>query len=116
MTEADLNTLLDGRAENEHIEFKEAKNNLHFEKLVDYCVALANAGGGRIVLGVSDQRPRKVVGTLAFELPEKLLQAAMNGFTSKFSGRRSPMQMVVCWYLKCPRAQWGTPCSTTGAT
>jgi ATP-dependent DNA helicase RecG len=71
MTEADLNTLLDVRSENEHIEFKEAKNNFHFEKLVDYCVALANEGGGRIVLGVSDQRPRKVVGTLAFELPEK---------------------------------------------
>ncbi len=33
--------------EDEHLEFKEAKNNFHFEKLVDYCVALANEGGGR---------------------------------------------------------------------
>ena len=74
MTEADLNALLDVRSENEHIEFKEAKNNFHFEKLVDYCVALANEGGGRIVLGVSDQRPRKVVGTLAPEAANKLMR------------------------------------------
>ncbi len=71
MTEAELNPLLALRSENEHIEFKEAKGNFHFEKLVDYCVALANEGGGRIVLGVTDKRPRKVVGTAAFELPEK---------------------------------------------
>ena len=31
-----------------------------------YCAALANEGGGRIVLGVTDARPRKVVGTQAF--------------------------------------------------
>ena len=71
MTEAELNALLDVRSENEHIEFKEAKNNFHFEKLVDYCVALANEGGGRIVLGVTDKPPRRVVGTAAFEMPEK---------------------------------------------
>lgn len=71
MTEADLNVLLDLRSENEHVEFKEAKNNFHFEKLVDYCVALANEGGGRMVLGVTDKPPRRVVGTSAFETPEK---------------------------------------------
>lgn len=71
MTEAKLNTLLAVRSENEHIEFKEAKTNFHFEKLVDYCVALANEGGGYIVLGVTDKPPRKVVGTQAFEMPEK---------------------------------------------
>ena len=47
-----------------------AKNNFHFEKLVAYCVALANEGGGRI-LGVTDKPPRRVVGTLAFDVPEK---------------------------------------------
>lgn len=71
MTEAELNALLQVRSESEHIEFKEAKNNFHFEKLVDYCVALANEGGGRIILGVTDKPPRKVVGTTAFEVPEK---------------------------------------------
>ena len=52
--------------ENEHLEFKEAKSNFHFEKLVKYCAALANEGGGAIVLGVTDTRPRQVVGSQAF--------------------------------------------------
>jgi ATP-dependent DNA helicase RecG len=52
--------------ENEHLEFKEAKNNFHFEKLVKYCAALANEGGGSIVLGVTDALPRKVVGSQVF--------------------------------------------------
>jgi ATP-dependent DNA helicase RecG len=53
--------------ESEHLEFKEAKQNFHFEKLVKYCAALANEGGGRIVLGVTDKRPRRVVGSTAFQ-------------------------------------------------
>ncbi len=71
MTVEELEVLLQVRSENEHVEFKEAKNNFHFEKLVDYCVALANERGGRIVLGVTDRMPRRVVGTQAFEIPEK---------------------------------------------
>jgi ATP-dependent DNA helicase RecG len=55
--------------EGERLEFKTASNNFHFDKLVDYCVALANEGGGTIILGVSDQRPRQVVGTNAFKEP-----------------------------------------------
>lgn len=50
-------------------EFKEAKQNYHFEKLVSYCVALANEGGGKIILGVTDRRPRRIVGTSAFSEP-----------------------------------------------
>ncbi|MCK6486660.1 MAG: ATP-binding protein [Phycisphaerae bacterium] len=52
--------------EDEHLEFKEAKNNFHFDKLVKYCAALANEGGGSIVLGVTDKRPRRVVGSNVF--------------------------------------------------
>lgn len=52
--------------EDEHLEFKEAKNRFDFEELVRYCCALANEGGGHIVLGVSDKRPRRVVGSKAF--------------------------------------------------
>lgn len=51
------------------LEFKEAKQRYDFEKLLKYCVALANEGGGTIVLGVTDQRPRRIVGTQAFEDP-----------------------------------------------
>lgn len=38
---------------------------------MDYCVALANEGGGRMVLGVTDKLPRRVVGTKAFDVPER---------------------------------------------
>jgi ATP-dependent DNA helicase RecG len=52
--------------EDEHLEFKEAKQNFHFETLVEYCVALANERGGKMILGVTDMRPRRVVGSQAF--------------------------------------------------
>lgn len=51
------------------LEFKEAKSRYDFDKLVQYCVALANEGGGKIILGVTDRRPRQIVGTAAFEEP-----------------------------------------------
>ncbi len=57
--------------ENEHLEFKEARHGFHFEKLAKYCAALANEGGGSIVLGVTDRRPRRVVGSAAFENLER---------------------------------------------
>jgi ATP-dependent DNA helicase RecG len=70
-TVQDIDALLAVRSENEHLEFKEAANNFHFEELVDYCVALANEGGGRMLLGITDKMPRRVVGTKAFEVPER---------------------------------------------
>lgn len=57
--------------ENEHLEFKQASNNFHFDTLVKYCAALANEGGGRIVLGVTDKLPRLVVGSNAFQNLER---------------------------------------------
>lgn len=57
--------------EGEHCEFKKAEGGFHFETLSKYCAALANEGGGRIILGVTDIRPRQVVGTQAFEQPER---------------------------------------------
>ncbi len=58
-------------SENEYLEFKEAKNHFDFEKLVKYCVALANEGGGHIILGVTDKKPRQVVGTTFFDNLER---------------------------------------------
>lgn len=51
------------------VEFKAAAGGFHFEDLVKYCVAIANEGGGILVLGVTDKRPRQVVGTQAFREP-----------------------------------------------
>lgn len=57
--------------EGEHLEFKEWKTKDDFEALCRYCCALANEGGGRFIMGVSDQRPRQVVGTISFPQPER---------------------------------------------
>ena len=51
------------------LEFKTAASQFKYDKLAEYCVALANEGGGRIILGVSDRRPRRLIGTQAFDEP-----------------------------------------------
>ncbi|MBM4037730.1 MAG: transcriptional regulator [Planctomycetes bacterium] len=66
MTVEELDRLLAQR-EDEHLEVKEAKSNIDSEDLLDYCAAMANEGGGRIVLGVTNRRPRTVVGTSLFQ-------------------------------------------------
>jgi ATP-dependent DNA helicase RecG len=53
-------------AESEHLEFKQASRQFDSEKLTHYCVALANEGGGKLILGVTDKSPRQVAGTEAF--------------------------------------------------
>jgi predicted HTH transcriptional regulator len=66
-------------SERPRLEFKEAKQQFDNNRLYKYCVAIANEGGGFLVLGVSDKPPRLVVGTQAFNDPVdmagKLFQA-----------------------------------------
>jgi ATP-dependent DNA helicase RecG len=59
------------RVDSEHqsLEFKEAKLQFDSRKLSEYCVAIANEGGGHILLGVTDRPPRAIVGTQAFRDP-----------------------------------------------
>lgn len=52
--------------EGERLEFKEAKTQYDTTKLHGYCVALSNEGGGKLILGVNDENPRKIVGSQAF--------------------------------------------------
>jgi ATP-dependent DNA helicase RecG len=62
-----LENWLQNSHENEHLDFKEAKNQYDFTKLLKYCVAFANEQGGYLALGISDEKPRKIVGTHAFQ-------------------------------------------------
>ena len=57
--------------EGENIQFKEAKNRFSFDEAAQCCCALANCGGGKLVFGITDARPRQVVGSRAFEQPER---------------------------------------------
>lgn len=58
-----------GNPEGTRVEVKSASGGLHFDDLVKYCVALANEGGGKVLLGVTDERPRRILGTRAFSEP-----------------------------------------------
>ena len=60
------------RSEHQNLEFKEAKTQFDNRKLYKYCVALANEGGGHLLLGIGDQPPRRVVGTAACNNPVEM--------------------------------------------
>src|SRR5262249_33513642 len=58
------------QSENQRLEFKEAKAQFDNRKLCEYCVALANEGGGPTVLGIADKPiPRPIVGNQACQNP-----------------------------------------------
>jgi ATP-dependent DNA helicase RecG len=54
-------------SEDEHLEFKEAKQQIDSDALCEYCIALANECGGRLLLGITNRIPRRVVGTSALQ-------------------------------------------------
>jgi ATP-dependent DNA helicase RecG len=62
----EIEAWLRAKSEDEHLEFKEAKQQFDTVRLMRYCVGIANEGGGRIVLGVTDALPRRVVGSQAY--------------------------------------------------
>ena len=84
VTLSDLSGLL-AEPEGERLEFKSARKSYPFDKLVQYCAAVANEGGGRIVLGVIDKRPRQVVGTAAFEEPGRTVSGLMERLRIRIS-------------------------------
>ena len=65
-----IQALLEAK-EGEQIQFKEAKNRFDFGEAAKCCCALANNGGGKLVFGITDKRPRSVVGSFAFDQPER---------------------------------------------
>lgn len=102
-------------SEHQRLEFKEAKNQFDNNKLYRYCVALANEGGGQLLLGVADKPPRPVVGTAAFNDPvamaEKLFQAV--GFRVDIEEVHHPDGRVVVFHI--PSRPKGTAYHLNGA-
>ena len=70
MTPQELDELISNGKEHEQLEFKEARDQLDSRSLFKYCAAIANVLGGKLILGVSRNRPRKVTGTKAFTNPK----------------------------------------------
>lgn len=73
-----LDNWLNAPREIEGLEFKEAKNQYDNTKLLKYCVAISNEGGGKLILGVTDDPPRQVVGTRAFNNPQGIQRKILN--------------------------------------
>lgn len=98
-----------GAPENEHLEFKAAENQYPKEKLFQYCVALANERGGNLVMGVTDERPRKIVGTQSFSNPEKIKKDILDalGFRVDIYEILIPEGRVLTFF--CPPRPIGTP-------
>ena len=48
-------------SETPNLEFKEAKNQYDNEKLYEYCVAIANEGGGFLLIGINNISPSTTV-------------------------------------------------------
>jgi len=71
-TADDINHLIAAPHEHEHLEFKKAEQQFDTTKLFRYCVALANEGGGNLLLGITDEHPRSVVGTRAYPNLDKV--------------------------------------------
>ncbi len=76
ITPAQIDLWRSSAAENQNLEFKEARNQYDTNKLCRYCVAIANEGGGHLLFGIADKPPRAVVGSHAFpdvlDIAEKL--------------------------------------------
>jgi ATP-dependent DNA helicase RecG len=114
-TVAQIDAWRASHSEHQNLEFKEAKMQFDNRKLYKYCVALANEGGGHLLLGVQDQPPRKVVGTAAFNDPvamaAKLFQAV--GFRVDIEEVTHPDGRVVVFHI--PSRPRGTAFQHEGA-
>lgn len=102
------------RPEGENLEFKEARNQFNKDKdLPDYCAALANEGGGKLVLGVSNER--NVVGTKAFLGTHKTLSndiLARLGIRVDVEELRHSNGRVLIFHV--PSRSIGAPVRSTG--
>jgi ATP-dependent DNA helicase RecG len=103
------------RREDQILEFKEAKNQFDNEKLYKYCVAIANEGGGHLLLGIADRPPRKVVGTAAIhdivEMAAKLFREL--GFRVDIEEVTHPDGRVLVFHI--PSRPRGTAYQRKGA-
>lgn len=114
-TTAELQRWMNAHYENEHLEFKEAKNSYEPAKLMRYCVAIANEGGGKFVLGVTDKPPRQVVGSTAFKNTGDVQTQILNkvGFRVDVEELTHPNGRVLIFHI--PTRSRGTAYQYEGA-
>lgn len=113
----ELTDWLNVPAEHENLEFKAAtaSGGIHGERIFKYCVAISNEGGGKLILGVSDERPRKVVGTRAAIDPAGMQKRILDTlhFLVKVEELKHPDGRVVIFHI--PSRDQGTARQFEGA-
>lgn len=95
--------------ETEGLEFKAARSSYDGDKLMDYCVGIANDGGGKLILGVTDKPPRKVVGTPAVNDPAGMQKRILDtiNFDVRIEELKHPDGRVVICHI--PKRPLGMP-------
>ena len=108
ITSEQINNWLTIHSETEQLEFKEAKRQFDNVKLFKYCVAIANEGGGHLVLGITDEKPRSVVGTSAFRDTLEMASVIVNelGFRVDIDEIQHPDGRVLVFII--PQRPLGT--------
>lgn len=114
-TREDLDRMLNSQAEDAHYEFKEARKEFHLDRVYKYTSAFANEGGGKLVLGVSDKRPRKIVGTAAFPRPQKLSKQILDKTGLRVNVEVLNEEEGRVLILNMPSRPQGTPVPVDGA-
>lgn len=110
-----FNQWLQAPRESYTLEFKKAENQYDETKLLKYCVALANEGGGQFILGVTDKVPRQVFGTKAFPNTDKIAQKILKllGFRVAVETFDASCKRVLIFHI--PSRPQGTAYALEGA-
>ncbi|WP_433931034.1 ATP-binding protein [Curtobacterium flaccumfaciens] len=108
-----LDALL-GLREDTRLEFKAAVGAYSADKAISYCAALANEGGGYLILGVSDKAPRVVNGTAAFRNPQELELRIFEKLAIKVPIRELTYQTKRVVVFQIPTRMKGVPIAHDG--
>jgi ATP-dependent DNA helicase RecG len=97
----ELERLIQAPTENENLEFKAAERNFDSGRLLKYCVALSNEGGGKLILGVTNNHPRRVVGTQSASSPAGKQKKIFDtlGFLVRVEAVKHPNGRVVIFHI-----------------
>jgi ATP-dependent DNA helicase RecG len=110
----ELERLMQAPREVEGLEFKAARTGFDGGRLMDYCVGIANDGGGKLILGITNTPPRQIVGTTAVSDTQEMQKKVLDKlhFEAKIEEIfHSKGRVVVC---HIPSRPPGTPCHHDG--
>jgi ATP-dependent DNA helicase RecG len=98
--------------EGERLEFKEKL--LDRKEVGEYAVALSNEGGGRLILGVTNRKPRCIVGIpmLSPEDVQKLRDSVLDATSIRVTPEQIPTKDGVVLVVNAPPRPRGQVCST----